>query len=72
VIAREVRERPLEGSILNNIGVVYRQLAKYPKALEFYQQALEIRKQVGNRFDVGSTLSNIGVVYRYLAEYPRH
>ena len=46
-------------------------MAKYPKALEFYQQALEIRKQVGNRFDVGSTLSNIGVVYRYLAEYPR-
>ncbi|GET40596.1 hypothetical protein MiSe_54060 [Microseira wollei NIES-4236] len=49
-----------EGDTLNNIGQVYLNLAQYPKALEFYQQALAIHREIGNKAGEGRTLSNIG------------
>ncbi|NJK52487.1 MAG: tetratricopeptide repeat protein [Leptolyngbyaceae cyanobacterium SU_3_3] len=39
---------------------MYLNLGQYPKALEFYQQALAILKQVGDRAGEGGTLNNIG------------
>lgn len=41
---------------LNNTGYVYNRLARYSKALEYYQQALEIDKKTGN--NIGLTDSN--------------
>ncbi|MEH1839057.1 MAG: tetratricopeptide repeat protein [Nostoc sp.] len=59
----EIGERKGEGATFNNIGSVYLYLGQYPKALEFFQQALAINKQVGDKSGEGATLNNIGSVY---------
>jgi CHAT domain-containing protein len=39
--------------------------------LEYYQQALAIRKQISDRSGEGTTLNNIGGIYSSLGRYPR-
>ena len=39
--------------------------------MEFYQQALAIRKQIGDPAGVGTTLNNIGLIYSKLGDYPK-
>ena len=50
---------------------MYRDLGQYSKALEYFQQALAISREVGDRAGVGITLNNIGVVYESLGQYPK-
>ncbi len=68
VIFRQVKDPAGEGTTLNNIGELYRDIKQYKKAVEFYQQALVIVKQ----FDpVGEarTLNNIGMTLRQQGQY---
>ncbi|NJM22617.1 MAG: CHAT domain-containing protein, partial [Richelia sp. SM1_7_0] len=53
---------------LNNIGGVYSDLGEKQKALEFYDQALPLRRAVGDRSGEANTLNNIGAVYSGLGE----
>jgi CHAT domain-containing protein/Tfp pilus assembly protein PilF len=39
--------------------------------LEFYQQALAISKEIGDKAGEGTTLNNIGAVYDSLGQYPK-
>ena len=57
----------------NNIGVVYRDLGDYDKALEYYFKALEITKEVlGEKHpDTASSYNNIGAVYHKLGDYDK-
>ena len=56
-----------------NIGLVYRNLGDYNKALEYYFKALEIRKDVlGEKHpNTAGTYGNIGVVYHNLEDYDK-
>ncbi len=49
---------------LNNIGIVYRKLNKYDKALDYYNKALEIRRKTlpSDHNDIANCLHNIGNV----------
>jgi tetratricopeptide (TPR) repeat protein len=49
--------------LLNNIGVVYKTLGEYDKAIEFYQENLKIQEQVGNTLEVAKSKANIANVY---------
>jgi CHAT domain-containing protein len=60
-----------EGTTLNNIGEVYRQLKHYDKALDYFQRALVITKQMENPTEEGITRNNIGEVYRQQQEYSK-
>ncbi|MBJ7297464.1 MAG: tetratricopeptide repeat protein, partial [Dolichospermum sp.] len=60
-----------EGTTLNNIGEVYRQLKHYDKALDYFQRALVITKQMENPTEEGITRNNIGEVYRQQREYSK-
>ncbi|MEH2013227.1 CHAT domain-containing protein, partial [Nostoc sp.] len=53
---------------LNNIGLVYSNLGQKQKALEFYNQALPLRRAVGDRAGIATTLNNIGLVYSNLGQ----
>ena len=46
------------------IGLIYDDLGEKQKALEFYNQALPLRRAVGDHAGEATTLSNIGIVYR--------
>ena len=69
VIHREVGDRAMEGTTLNNIGAVYRAQGKNDQALNNYERALVIHREVGDRAGEGATLNNIGEVYRAQGKY---
>lgn len=62
------RYRRRESLFLNELGGVWDALGDKGKALEFYQQALPIRREVGDRGGEGTTLNNIGLVWDALGE----
>jgi tetratricopeptide (TPR) repeat protein len=49
-----------EATLYVNLGLVSDSLGKKPEALDYYQQALAIRREVGDRRGEGVTLFNIG------------
>jgi CHAT domain-containing protein/tetratricopeptide (TPR) repeat protein len=49
--------------ILNNLGVVYRDLGNYSQALSSYEEALELRQNIGDKPGEATTLNNIGELY---------
>ncbi len=48
---------------MNNIGSVYSNRGDLVQALDFYQQALHILRQVGDRPGEAATLNNIGAMH---------
>ena len=57
---------------LNNIGMVYKVKGNYTKALENYNQCLEIRTKIqADSIDVATTLCNIGNVYHGKGDYTK-
>jgi len=67
-VAQAEGRRKDEGTLLNNIGVVYRRLGQGEKALDYYRRARPIREQVGDRAGLAATLNNIGLVYHSLGQ----
>ncbi len=53
-------DRGGEATTLNNIGVVYDDLGDKRKALDFYEQALPLQRQVGDRWGERITRYNMG------------
>ena len=41
------------------------------KAIEFYEQALVIAREIGNRKGEGNNLDNLGSAYAYLRRYSK-
>ncbi|MGF1675271.1 MAG: tetratricopeptide repeat protein, partial [Rivularia sp. (in: cyanobacteria)] len=68
VLWRKLKDKKLQATTLNNIGLVYRDLGEKQKALEFINQALPLFGAVGDRVGEATTLNNIGAVYRDLGE----
>ena len=67
-LTRKQEWRNDEGTLLNNIGSVYDSLGQRDKALEYYNKALPIREEVGDRGGLATTLNNIGSVYDSLGQ----
>ena len=54
--------------MLNNIGGVYKSLGEKQRALDYFNQALSLRRAMGDRGGVAVTLNNIGATYYSLGE----
>jgi CHAT domain-containing protein/tetratricopeptide (TPR) repeat protein len=67
-VARPQEVRYWEAHTLNGMGVVSWSLGEQQKALEYYHQALSLRRAVGDRFGETNTLNNIGAGYWSLGE----
>lgn len=63
-----MRDRTQEATTLNNIGSVYDNIGQRQKALEYYNQALPIRKAVDDLAGVAQTLNNIGALNDNIGE----
>ncbi|WP_353851852.1 tetratricopeptide repeat protein [Microcystis sp. LE18-22.4A] len=48
-INREIKDRQGEAASLGSLGLAYRSLGQYPKAIDFYQQSLAIQQKIGDR-----------------------
>ena len=63
---KEVRKKATlqaRSAALGNIGLVYSDKGDLDKALEYYQQALKIHRDIGYKLGEASALGNIGLVY---------
>ncbi len=46
-----------------NLGIVYDSLGEYQKAIEFYQQSLAIKREIGDRGGEAKAWFNLGLTY---------
>ena len=57
------------GTTLANLGKAYHGLGQYDRALEYYQQALAIHREIKDRIDEGEYLISLGLLYDDLGQY---
>jgi tetratricopeptide (TPR) repeat protein len=62
---------PRLGHLLGNLGHLYATLGDLHRAIEFYEQALELTRTQGNRAAEGYLLNNLGSNYMRLGELER-
>ncbi|MBN1202724.1 MAG: tetratricopeptide repeat protein [Anaerolineae bacterium] len=60
-----------QGAHLGHLGTAYANLGQYQRAIEHFQQALAISREVGDRRGQGNQLGNLGLVYASLGQYRR-
>jgi tetratricopeptide (TPR) repeat protein len=53
---------------LGNVGLAYADLGEVEKAIGFYEEALVIDREIGDRRGEGADLANLGVAYASLGE----
>lgn len=53
----------------NMLGVIYRNIGNYTKALEYYNSALEIAKSINDSVQIAYAYNNIGGAYRLERNY---
>jgi len=69
---QEIKEDTVSlAKVYNALGIVYKNLSDYPKALEFYSKALQINEEIANKVGIATILGNFGNVYRNLSDYPK-
>ena len=64
--AHEEKNRKLESSALNTIGVLYWRLSSYDDAMEYILKSLEISEEIGDRKGVASSYCNLAILNRRL------
>ncbi|WP_293081916.1 CHAT domain-containing tetratricopeptide repeat protein [Moorena sp. SIO3H5] len=60
MIAQAIGDRLGEANSLNNLGVAYRNLGDYRKAIEYLKQSLAIARAIQYRQQEGNSLNNLG------------
>jgi len=54
---------------LGNLGIAYRPMGQYAKAIEYYEQALAIARDISDRQGEGNQLGNLGIAYFSMGQY---
>ena len=71
VIAGSQREQDCHRKSLNRLGLCYKNLGQYKKAITYHQQHHDISKEIGFRQGVALSLGNLGLCYDYLGQYKK-
>jgi tetratricopeptide (TPR) repeat protein/transcriptional regulator with XRE-family HTH domain len=58
-----------EAEIYSNLGRIYGTLGKKDLALRYYQQALHISMEIGDRLREAGTLNRLGTIHAHLGQY---
>ena len=69
-IFRAAKDRRGEAITLGYIANCHRKLEDLNKALEFAQQALHMKEELGDRDEIGKTHNQLGLIYWERADYP--
>ena len=65
---REIKDKSGEAATLNDIASIYYSSGKMQQALNFYNQALLIRREIEDKSGEAETLINVGTVYSSLGD----
>jgi tetratricopeptide (TPR) repeat protein len=71
VIAGSEREQDCHSKSLNRLGICYKNLGQYEKAIAYHQQDYDISEEMGDRQGVGISLGNLGNCYFCLGQYEK-
>jgi len=69
--ARRLGDRRAEVYRLGNLGLAYKSVGEYRRAIEYYEKALVIVRELADRRGEGNALGGLGVAYHSLGDYPR-
>ncbi len=61
-------DRALVGRLLGTVGLAYADLGQVQKAIGFYEQRLEIAREIGDRRGEGNAVGNLGSAYDRLGQ----
>jgi tetratricopeptide (TPR) repeat protein len=67
--AVEPTNKPLRWSLNNQIGKLWHELSYYETALPYFQQALRIAEEIGDKRGEGTTLNDIGEIHDAQGDY---
>jgi len=70
-IAKEIVDRAVEGQAYLNLGIAYRSLGDYQKAVDYHEERLKIAKEIGDRAGEGATYRSLGNAYHSLGDYQK-
>jgi tetratricopeptide (TPR) repeat protein len=62
-IAKKIKNKKDQATILNNIAAIYKDQGKIIEALEMHQQSLRINTEIGNKNGIATSYNNIGLIY---------
>ncbi|MGC8864489.1 MAG: tetratricopeptide repeat-containing sensor histidine kinase [Bacteroidales bacterium] len=68
-IRRKLTDEAGIATSLNNLALVYQELGKYAKALEFLFEAAELRFKLKDDYGLGIVYNNIAEIYALLGDY---
>lgn len=68
---KKLEEKRGMSKVLNNLGILYEKKNDFEKALEYFFNSLELKKQIGNIIDIARTLHNIGKTYVSMGEFTK-
>ncbi|MFN8907299.1 MAG: tetratricopeptide repeat protein, partial [Pseudanabaena sp.] len=71
VIAGSQREQDCHRKSLNRLGLCYKNLGQYKKAITYHQQSLESEEEIGDRQGAAISLGNLGLCYNNLGQYKK-
>jgi tetratricopeptide (TPR) repeat protein len=63
-LSRQLGDRRIEGDNLDNIGGTYWALGDYEQAIDFYSQALEIRRATDDLWGIAISQNNLATAWR--------
>ena len=56
-------------NVCGSLGSAYSAIGQYQRAIDFQQQSLAIRREIGDRRGEAISLGNLGNVYQLLGQY---
>lgn len=64
------QQNPTYPKVINNLAAVYRNLERYPEAIQMYKRSLRLKEKTKDSLGIANTLNNIGLCYAYQNNYP--
>jgi serine phosphatase RsbU (regulator of sigma subunit) len=56
---------------LNNFGSIYKEQGDYTKAIDYHNQSLKIKKELGDKKGISGSLNDIGNIYKEQGDYTK-
>ena len=58
----------MKSFVFGDLGLTYQQLGYVRKAIEYYEKALKISREIGDRRGEGNNFGNLGNAYSHLGK----